>query len=362
MMKTQGLIAIVLLLTSVGLAGQEIKPPMLTPVPQTDKHRDRLRDAVRMHDQGNYDGAIAGYLEILKENPDDISALYELGFSYFVKGEYQKSLEIANKGSLYKSDLLAGFYTLMGNDLDHLGEGDKAMKVYREGIKQFPSNVQLHYNLAVALISAKKDDEAKKSFKNALSVGPDHPSSHLGLSQLYQNDNNKIPAMMAACRFLVLEPKTPRSAAMLKMLDKIMQAGVQAGSDPGKITVFMDTGGKTDEGDFSAVTAVLSVIGVGRHLEISKKGKSEIRLFIDNLSTMLTIMAERLSKQKGSGFAWDYYRPYFCEMANRKFVEPFCYYISQSAQSEEVDRWLTVNFERVREFLAWSKSYQWAQR
>src|SRR5713226_4587711 len=46
--KTPTLIAIILLLTSVGLAGQEIKPPSLTPAPQTDKHRDLLRDAVRL--------------------------------------------------------------------------------------------------------------------------------------------------------------------------------------------------------------------------------------------------------------------------------------------------------------------------
>jgi hypothetical protein len=98
-----------------------------------------------------------------------------------------------------------------------------------------------------------------------------------------------------------------------------------------------------------------------RHLA-ENKGKSEIRLFINNLSTMLAIMSESMSKQKSSGFAWDYYRPYFCEIANRKFVEPFCYHISQSAQSEEVERWLTLNSERVREFLTWSKSYQWAKR
>jgi Flp pilus assembly protein TadD len=361
MWKTRTIIAIILLLTSVSLAGQDIKPPNLTPAPQTDKHRDLLRDAVSLHDKGNYDGAIAGYLEILKENPDDISALYELGFSYFAKGDYQKSLDIANKGAQYKSDLLAGFYTLMGNDLDHLGQADKAIKVYKEGIKQFPRDVQLHYNLAIALVGAKKADEAKKSFKNALSIRPDHPSSNFALSQLYQNENYKIPALLAACRFLVLEPKTARSAAALKIAGQIIQGNVQQAKEPNSISIFMDTGGKTDEGDFNAVTGALSLLAAARYLD-ENKGKSEIRLFIDNLSTLLAIMSESKSKQKSSGFAWDYYRPYFCEIANRKFVEPFCYYISQGVQSEEVERWLTLNAERVREFLTWSKSYQWTKR
>lgn len=361
MVKTTTLIGVILLLTSAGLAGQEIKPPSRTPAPQTDKHRDQLREAVRLHDKGNYDGAIAGYLEILKENPDDISALYELGFSYFAKGEHQKSLEIANKGAQYKSDLLAGFYTLIGNDLDHLGQADKAIKIYREGIKQFPRDVQLHYNLAIALLAAKQPDQAKSSLKNAMSIRPDHPSSHFGLFQLYLNDNYKIPALLSASRFLVLEPKTARSAAALKVVNQIMHGNVQQGKEPNNITVFIDPGGKTDEGDFNAVTGALSILGAARHLDASK-GKSEIRLFIDSLAASLSLMSESTSKQKSSGFAWDYYRPYFCEIVNRKFVEPFCYYISQSAQSDEVERWLLLNSERVREFLTWSKSYQWPDR
>src|SRR5712691_2490029 len=156
MVKGQKLLAIILLLASVCLAGQEIKSPSRTPAPQTEKHRELLRDAVRLHDQENYKGAITGYLEILKENPDDISALYELGFSYFANREYQKSLDVAYKGAQYKSELLKGFYTLIGNDLDHLGQSEQAIKVYREGIEQFPSDVQLHYNLAIALVVAKK--------------------------------------------------------------------------------------------------------------------------------------------------------------------------------------------------------------
>lgn len=361
MVKAQSLIAIVLLLTSVGLAGQEIKPPKLTSAPQTDKHRDLLREAVRLHDKGNYVGAIAGYLEILRENPDDISALYELGFSYFAKGEYQKSLDIANKGAQYKSDLLAGFYTLMGNDLDHLGLGDKAIKVYKEGIKQFPRDVQLHYNLAIALAGAKKPDEAKKILKIALSINPDHPSSHFVLSQLYQNDNYKIPALLAGCRFLVLEPKTSRSAVALKMVDQILKGGAQQGKDPNNITIFMDPGGKTDEGDFNGLMGALSILSAARHLK-ENKDKTETDSFIRQLIALLQMMSETTSKQKSSGFAWDYYCPYFSEIANRRFAEPFAYYIAQSTKSDEVERWLTLNAERVREFLTWSKNYQWAKR
>jgi tetratricopeptide (TPR) repeat protein len=359
-MKRQILVlAWVVLLSAVNCPAQEIAPPKLTPGAQSEKHRDRLREGVALHDRGAYDEAIAVYEEILKENRDDVTAMYELAFSCSAKKEHRKSLEIALKGAQYKSDLLPGFYTVIGNNLDHLGERDKAIKVYREGIKLFSTNVMLHYNLAIALLGANKPDEAKDSLKAAVSAAPDHPSSHLGLSQIYESQNYRIPALLAACRFLVLEPKSARSAPVFEMVNRLLQRGV-AQKGIGQISVQVDPSEKTDEGDFTAVSAVLSLVAAGRHLE-KNKGKSEIRLLIDQLSTFLVIMSESGSEKKDSGFAWRYYWPYFSEMARRKLVEPFCYHIAQSAQSDEVAKWLEKNGNRVRDFLEWSKAYQWAK-
>jgi TolA-binding protein len=358
MFKMIALQSAIVLVLAINSQAQDIGDPKLTPAPQSDKHRELLREGVGRHDVGDYNGAIAKYQEILRENPDDIEAIYELGFSLSASREYQKSNEVAYRGAQYKSNLLQRFYTLIGNNLDHLGQSDKAIKVYRQGIKQFPSSVQLQYNLAIAQMAANKVDDAKKTLKEAVSVGPEHPGSHFVLCQLYLEGNYKIPALMAACRFLFLEPNTTRSNSALRIVMDLLESGVQKGSDPNKISVLIDTSEKTDEGDFTPLTAALSLVAAGRYLEESK-GKSEVRLFVDTLSTLLAIMSEADSKKKGGGFAWQYYRPYFCEMARRKLVEPFCYYIAQSQQSDEVSRWLSQNQERVRELMAWSKDYQW---
>lgn len=352
---------LVVLVLAISCAAQNIGDPKLTPAPQSDKHRQLLREGVGLHDGRDYDGAIAKYQEILKENQDDIEAIYELGFSYFMKRDYRKSLEIGYRGAQYKSSLLQRFYVLIGNNLDHLGQSDKAVKVYRQGIKRFPDEVQLHYNLAITLLAANKPDDAKKALKQAVYVGPEHPSSHAALCQIYQRGNYKIPALMAACRFLVLEPNTTRSEAALRLVKDLLESGAKRGSEPNQISVMIDASGKTDEGDFTATTAALSLLSATRFLEESK-GKDPTRLLVNTLSTLLAIMSEGESDKKNSGFALQYYQPYFSEMAKRKLVEPFCYYIAQSAKSEEVSQWLAQNAGRVREFLAWSKSYRWPKR
>jgi lipopolysaccharide biosynthesis regulator YciM len=318
-----------------------------------------LREAVALHDRGQYDEAIGKYQQILNENPDDVEALYEMGFSYAAKRDYQKSLEIGLKGSQYKSNLLQRFYTMVGNNLDHLGQPEKALKVYREGLKQFPREGQLHYNMAITLLGMKKSDDAKKSLKQALKVTPNHASSHLALSQLWLKENYKIPALLAACRFLMVEPKSQRSPAVSQIVNQIVQGSAQKGKDPNSISVLIDSSPKNDEGDFDPINAAMGLLAASRLIE-KNKDKTEAQLFAASLSTLFEIMAE--GAQKSSGFAWEYYRPYFSEMSRRKLTEAFCHYILQSTNSEEANKWLTQNFERARELLDWSKNYQWTSR
>jgi hypothetical protein len=339
--------------------GQNLESGKLTPVPQMEKHRDLLREAVALHDRGKYDEAISKYLEILKENPDDIEAIYELAFSYAGKRDYPKSLEVAYKGLRYKSNFIQIFFVLIGNDLDHLGQREKAIKVYREGIKRFPRHGGLYYNLAIAYIADNKPDEAKKSLKDAVRVTPNHPGSHLGLSQLYRQEDYRIPALLAGLRFLIIEPTSQRSAPVLQSMKQLLMSGVQTGKEPNKIQIFVDPEGETDEGDFNTLSTAMGLVAAGRHLE-ENKNKSEEEIFTNQLSTLFAIMSEGSKKSKG--FAWDYYRPYFIEMSNRKLAESFGYYIQQSTKSEQVSRWLAEHRSQVESLLAWSKSYKWPER
>jgi hypothetical protein len=355
------LLGVVMWLCSMHAVAQDIPAPKLTPVPQSEKHQQMLREAVALHDRGEYDGAISKYQQILSENPDDLLALYEMGFSFFAKGDYRKSMETAYKGAQYQSRFLSGFYVLIGNNFDHLNDHEKALKAYKAGIKLFPEDGQLYYNLAITYISLQKHEEAKQSLKDAVRFGPNHPSSHLGLSQLYARDNYKIPAMLALCRFLTLEARSRRAVAALQTLHEMTESGVSQGADGKNITITINPSAKTDEGDFNGASLALSLLSATRNLE-KNKDKTEMQLLVDKFSIVFGVLAETSAEKKSSGFAWNYYRPYFAELKSRNLVEPFCYYIHQSANSAEVSKWLSQNAERVEQFLNWSQNYPWSTK
>lgn len=348
-----------ILMLAYGLSAQ-IDAPKLTPVPSNENQERLIREGVVLHDHKDYDGAIRKYEEALKENPDNVEALYEMGFSYSSKGDYRKSLETAYRGARYKSQLLPDFYMQIGNRLDDLGDSKKAIEIYKAGIKISPDAAMLYYNLAVTYIRIGKPEDARKSIKRSLSINPTYASSHLFLGELYYKGGYKTPALLATSHFLVLEPNSERSLSAYKVVLKLLQGGVSAGDKPGDTIITLDFSAKKDEGDFDAIDLAMGLTKAGDSLE-ENKGKTKAQLAVEQLDTYLAILSELDQKENKSKFVWQYYVPYFSEMKKRNYVEPFYYYISRSSNDPEVQKWLDGNFRKVNEFLSWSKQFKWAR-
>jgi tetratricopeptide (TPR) repeat protein len=341
---------------SLSVAAQ-IESPKLTPVESTENQARLIKEGIALHDNKNYDAAIKKYEEVLKENPDNLEAIYEMGFSYSEKQDYKQSLEIAYRGARYKSPLVTGFYVLAGNSLDHLGQPEKAIEVYKAGIKLQPNVAMLHYNLGITYRNNGKSAEARKSFKKAVSLNANQASSHLALGNLFYSEDYKTPALLALSRFLVLEPNSTRSDDAYKIVMKILQGGVTKG-EGNQINIVVGMSGKKDEGDFGPADLALGLSSAVDSIE-ENKGKTKAQLAVEQLQTFFAILSEQNSKDKRSKFVWAYYIPYFGEMKDKNHVEPFYYYISRRSSDPDVKKWLDDNYRRVNEFLNWSKQYQW---
>ncbi len=350
-------ILLVLLCVSFATA-QDLKPPALTPVPGTESQIRLINEGLALHDGGDFDGAIAKYEEVLKENPDNDWALYEMGYSYQMKKDYRKSLECGYKGAQYKSQRLSKFYVLIGNDLDEMGEGKKAVEVYEKGIKLKSDDFLLYYNLAITQSRLKNVEETRKNLKKALYLNPNHASSHAALAQFFVATKYKIPALFAAMRFLVIEPESPRTARVYKIFSDTLSGGATAGKNPNEINIFVEMGGKKDEGDFGSLDLILGLSGATSMTE-ENKNKSEIERLVARLETFFAVVSEGDPKGDRSKFIFRYYIPYFIELKSKKYVEPFAYYINQSTNLKGVPEWLAANRNRVNEFLTWSKNYPW---
>jgi tetratricopeptide (TPR) repeat protein len=333
---------------------KEIAPPDLNPVPATPEQSQLVDEGIVLHDQGDYDGAIAKYQEAIEQNPTYALAFYEMGMSYFSKNDYRNCLEAGLRGARYKSNQLPLLYMLIANSYDVLGEPQKAVKVYEAGIDLMPDLAILHFNLAVTYINQQKIDAGKASLKTALQLDPNHPGSHLALATLFQSTGHKTPALLATLRFLMLEPNSERSVRAYQLLQKILNGDVQKGDNPNETHITLNMSEDKEEGDFSAINMLVGLSGAMKMTE-ENKDKSELQLFVDQVTLILSVISETDSDADKSKFVWHFYAPYFNDLKKKNLVEPFCYYIAQQSKLEGVEEWLSNHSDAVSNLIDWSK-------
>lgn len=352
------MLALTCLLLIAHTATAQISQPKLTPTPTTEQQKQTIREGVALHDQGDYDGAIGKYAQVLKENPSSTLAIYELAYAYFAKQDLKSSLEVAYKGAQYKCEELPELYTLIGNILDIQGDPKGALKAYEAGIKVAPRNGMLYFNMAVTYSNLQKPDEAKKSLKKSATFNPTHPTTHLLLGATFYKQGYKPQALLAASRFLTLEPRSERAGGALKMVYEILQGGARQGSKPNEIDLMVSLAPNKDEGDFGGVEFIL---GISKAASMTEEGKNKsvIEGIVSQYNTAITSMAE--SKTKDKSFTWQYYAPYFIEMKQKNLVEPFCYYIFQATDVPGVREWTQQNRAKLDEFVRWSNAYRWKE-
>jgi tetratricopeptide (TPR) repeat protein len=349
------LIAIVFLALSV--SGQKLEPPKLEPTSATETQKQLIKEGISLHDDGDYAGAIGRYEQVLKENPNNVDALYEMAYSSYAKKDYKNAITVGHKAAQYKSSLLDRTYVLLANCYEESGDKQKAVEVYKAGIKLSPSSGLLQYNLAITYLSNEQVAESTAAAKKAAGLDPSHPSSQLLVSTLFDKGSYKIPALLAALRFLVLEPNSVRSDAALERMRRIMQAGVSQGHNGGNVSIVLGTGGKKDEGDFESVELFMGLMKAANYTE-KNKDKTEMQLLTGNFGSLFAILSES-SKPDRTKFTWAYYVPYFLELKQQGHTEAFAYFINQRSDLPQVNSWLQLHQNKISDFLAWSRGYHW---
>ena len=77
---TSVLLTVALVFTAAAASAQ--RAPSRVPATTTPEHEAIVRAGIELHDKGQFDAAIAKYQEVLAKSPTDVTAMFELAFSY----------------------------------------------------------------------------------------------------------------------------------------------------------------------------------------------------------------------------------------------------------------------------------------
>lgn len=319
--------------------------------------RELVLEGVALYDEGKYSQAISKYDDALKVDKDNFLALAEKAMTLVATRDYSESIKICKKVlKLHPNEELSMLYVTYGNATDLLNDSKKAIKIYDEGIQKYPNQFQLYFNKGIALTGLGENEKAKEAIQSATVLKPNHPGSFNVLGIL--NENNRIAAIMSACRFLSLDNKSARANDNIEYILKLMNQGVEkSGSNEINITLsdFVKKD-KNRENDFSSVNLMVSM-SAAYEMTDDNKYKGDVEKFSDKLSILFGSLSE--TKENQSGYYWEYLAPYFIDMKKQDLVNTFANIAFAAKNDKDAMKFLKENKEKVDAFYNWSNSFQW---
>ncbi|MGV3540330.1 MAG: tetratricopeptide repeat protein [Rufibacter sp.] len=178
---------------------------------------EKGQEAIKLMDAKQYDQAITLLQEASKLDPKRSVYQYELGYSYYLKGDQKEAIAVFQK--LVKApDATDQYYQMLGNFLSMDGYPKKAEEAYNAGLKKFPSSGRLYLEKGNLLLHEKKYNEALALYEKGIEVDPRYPSNYYRAAEIFLNSTEEVWGMLYGEIFMNLERNSERTAAMSKML------------------------------------------------------------------------------------------------------------------------------------------------
>jgi len=169
---------------------------------------------------GNYESAYRNLRKVLSANPQDVDALYYLGWACFAlsQAEHQKLYALAPDSSRVHQLLAESYRAQQDNS--------KAEEEYKKALAANPNSVEILNGLADLNRSQFKFEEAISYYSRALEISPrDYTSAYgLGASYLYKQEAEQAVEYLR--RAVAIDPDSP--VARLALGDALWRAGQAA--------------------------------------------------------------------------------------------------------------------------------------
>lgn len=323
-----------------------------------------MKEGTRLHDEGNYDGAIAKYNEVLALKPNYASAIYEISFSLYAKKDY-KGAEKYSKELIdgnYDVNFQRVAYNQLGSIYDDWGKHKDAIKIYKQGLEKFPDFALMHFNLALTYSRENETEKSLEEVSKALELNLFHPGSNHLLSKLMAQKGKRVQAILPLYVSLFANPSSPYAEEDAKMLINLVFSGVSkdqtsSSSDKDKVTVTVNLSPNSLENsggndNFSSVNTMLLLNAAARYAKEFKDMSDAAFFSLNTTDVLFESIAET-----GSTYSklWQNYVDFVKKVAKSGNSEAFSYYIIQSAYPKECSEWENKNKDKFNKFASWVK-------
>ena len=139
-----------------------------------------LQQGITAHKEGKLEEAKRLYMNILKINPLQLDANYNMGIILISLNKSADALPFFKTAIKINPNFTKAYFN-SGIILNELGKLDEAETSYKKAIEIKPDYAEAYNNLAIALKILGKLEEAETNYKKAIELKPDYVEAHKNL-------------------------------------------------------------------------------------------------------------------------------------------------------------------------------------
>lgn len=173
---------------------------------------DAMRKAAQAKmQQNNFDDALQILESALLVSPGNADILKDQMFYSYLNRDFAKSIDIG-KELITKPESDAQAFQILGMCYKAIADVKEGDKLYRAGIKKFPSSGVLHSEYGDMLMNNKDVVNAVKQWEKGVETDPGHAGNYYYLSKHYAQSGNIIWGLLYGEIFVNIESLTKRTA------------------------------------------------------------------------------------------------------------------------------------------------------
>ena len=166
--------------------------------------------------QGDFNNAVLVLNKALQQDPSNLEVSKDLALAYFQKSDYTRS-QATVKPLLERTDADPAVYQLAGMLYKTTGDEKECDRVYKKGLKLFPTSGGLYSDYG-ELLWAKQDFSAIKQWEKGIETDPSYTGNYYNAAKYYYFTRDKVWSIIYGELFIVMESYSRRTDEIKELL------------------------------------------------------------------------------------------------------------------------------------------------
>jgi hypothetical protein len=179
--------------------------------------RKNYRQGLAALDSSDLESAMRFFKAAQQADTANITYKYQIAAVHFLKKDFKQSLRLLQP-LLAHRDISPNMIRLAANNYDNLGQQEKAIEYYKQGIELAPHDGKFYHDLGNIYMMRKQKDLATEYFEKGIDMDSKFTANYYWACKSSIGAGNYWWGLLYGELFINLERNTPRTSEISKLL------------------------------------------------------------------------------------------------------------------------------------------------